>query len=108
MQFDLSAVETATMVFVGTLVFALVITVFIMTAAFAALVLVGVGRLAWFIAASILLGLVSGLNHAWDRLVHHASTVELPGAFGGDFAAEFIGEPAPTTGTYPRVVLRDS
>jgi hypothetical protein len=112
MQFDLSAVETGTMVFVGTLVFALIIALFMMTAAFAALILVGVGRLAWFIAASVLLGLVNGINHGWDRLVHHASTVELPGDFAGDFAAdfgaEFIGQPAPSTGTYPRVVLRDS
>ena len=52
MQFDLSAVETATLVFIGTLVFALVITLFMMTASFAALVLVGVGRLAWIIAAA--------------------------------------------------------
>ncbi len=112
MQFDLSAVETATLVFIGTLVFALVITLFMMTASFAALVLVGVGRLAWIVAANILLGLVHGINHAWDRLVHHASTVELPGDFAGDFvgdiAAEIMGQPAPSTGTYPRVVLRDS
>ncbi|MGY2744719.1 hypothetical protein ACQCSU_10290 [Pseudarthrobacter sp. O4] len=108
MQFDLSAVETGTMVFIGTLVFALVITLFMMTAAFTALVLVGVGRLAWLVAANILLGLVHGLNHAWDRLVHHASTVELPGDLAGDFATDFMGQPAPSTGTYPRVVLRDS
>ena len=108
MQFDLSAVETATMVFVGTLVFALVIALFMMTAAFAALVLTGVGRLVWFISATLLLGLVRGLNHVWDRLVHHASTVELPGEFAGDFPADFMGQSAPSTGTYPRVVLRDS
>lgn len=112
MQFDLSAVEIATLVFMGTLVFALVITLFMMTASFAALVLVGVGRLAWIIAANVLLGLVHGINHAWDRLVHHASTVELPGDFAGDFvgdlAAEMMGQSAPSTGTYPRVVLRDS
>lgn len=108
MQFDLSAVETGTMVFIGTLVFALLITLFMMTAAFAALVLVGVGRLAWIVAANTLLGLVHGINHAWDRLVHHASTVELPGEFAGDFAAEFIAQSSPSTGTYPRVVLRDS
>lgn len=111
MQFDLSAVETATLVFIGTLVFALVITLFMMTASFAALVLVGIGRLGWLIAANILLGLVHGINHVWDRLVHHASTVELPGDFAGEFgdmAAEIMGQPAPSTGTYPRVVLRDS
>ena len=104
MQFDLGAVETATLVFMGTLVFALVITLFMMTASFAALVLVGVGRLAWIIASTVLLGLVHGINHVWDRLVHHASTVELP----GDIAAEIMGQSAPSTGTYPRVVLRDS
>ena len=111
MQFDLSAVETATLVFMGTLVFALVLTLFMMTASFAALVLVGVGRLTWIIATNILLGLVHGINHVWDRLVHHASTVELPGDLAGEvgeMAAEIMGQPAPSTGTYPRVVLRDS
>ena len=108
MQFDLSAVETATMVFIGTLVFGLVITLFMMTAAMVALALTGVGRLAWFIVATLLLGLVKGINYTWDRLVHHASTVELPGELASDFAADFIGQSAPSTGTYPRVVLRDS
>jgi hypothetical protein len=108
MQFDLSAVETATMVFIGTLVIALVITLFMMTAAFAALVLVGVGRLAWVIVASTLLGLVDGINQLWDRLVHHASAVELSGELRGDFRTEFHGQPSPSTGTYPRVALRDS
>jgi hypothetical protein len=108
MQFDLSAVETGTMVFIGTLVFALVITLFMTMAALVALVLTGVGRLVWLILATLLLGLVRGLNFTWDRLVHHASTVELPGELAGDFAADFIGQSAPSTGTYPRVVLRDS
>jgi hypothetical protein len=100
MQFDLSAVETATLVFIGTMVFALVLVLFVMAAAFAALVLVGVGRLAWLVVAGTLLGTVHGLNNLWDRLVHHASTVELPG--------DFQGQPSPSTGTYPRVALRDS
>jgi len=104
MQFDLSAVETGTLVFFGTLVFALVIALFIMVAAFAALVLVGVGRLAWFLAASALLSLVHGINTGWDRLLHHVATVELPGELPG----ELIGQSSPSTGTYPRVVLRDS
>jgi hypothetical protein len=108
MQFDLSAVETATMVFIGTLGFAVVITLFMITAALMALVLTGVGRLVWLLVATLLLGLVRGLNHTWDRLVHHASTVELPGELAGDFGADFIGQSAPSTGTYPRVVLRDS
>ncbi|MET4137187.1 hypothetical protein [Pseudarthrobacter sp. PvP090] len=108
MQFDLSAVETGTLVFIGTLVFALVLTLFMMAASFAALVLLGIGRLAWAIASTVLLGLVHGINHVWDRLVHHASAVELPAEFAGDMAAEIMGQSAPSTGTYPRVVLRDS
>jgi hypothetical protein len=100
MQFDLSAVETGTFVFIGTLVFGMLIVGFMMTAAFLAMTLLGVGRFAWFIVASTLLGLVLGINFLWDRLVHHASTVELPG--------DFQGQPAPSTGTYPRVALRDS
>ncbi|TAP39463.1 hypothetical protein [Arthrobacter sp. S39] len=100
MQFDLSAVETATMVFVGTLVFALVLAAFVLTAGFIALVLVGVGKLGWFLLSTTLLALVHGINHGWDRLVHHASTVEIPG--------DFQGQPSPSTGSYPRVILRDS
>ena len=52
------------MVFFGTLVVALVIALFMFAAAFAALVLVGVGRLAWVLAAGTVLGLVHGINHA--------------------------------------------
>jgi hypothetical protein len=95
MQFDLSAVETATMVFVGTLVFGLLLVAFILTAGFLALVLVGVGKLAWFLVSTSLLAVVHGINHGWDRLVHHASTVEVPG--------DFQGQPSPITGSYPRV-----
>ncbi|MCE3292076.1 MAG: hypothetical protein K0Q84_1013, partial [Arthrobacter sp.] len=69
MEFDLSAVETATLVFIGTLVFALALVLFVTVAAMAALVLVGFGRLAWLIVAGTLLGLVHGINHLWDRLV---------------------------------------
>ena len=100
MQFDLSAVETATMVFVGTLVFALVLAAFVLTAGFLALVLVGVGKLGWFLLSTTLLAVVHGINNGWDRLVHHASTVEIPG--------DFQGQPSPSTGSYPRVILRDS
>ena len=96
MQFDLSAVETATMVFVGTLVFGLLLVAFILTAGFLALVLVGVGKLAWFLLSTSLLAVVHGINHGWDRLVHHASTVEVPG--------DFQGQPSPSTGSYPRVI----
>ncbi|MCU1547911.1 MAG: hypothetical protein JWO29_862 [Arthrobacter sp.] len=104
MQFDLSTMETGTLVFLGTLIFALIITLFTVTAAFAVIVLVGLGRLAWCIVAGVLLGLVHGLNSLWDRAVHHASTVELP----GDLQVDFQGQPSPSTGTYPRVVWRDS
>jgi hypothetical protein len=100
MQFDLSAVDTATMVFMGTLMLALVLVAFVLAAGFLALVLVGVGKLAWFLVSTTLLMVVHGINHAWDKLVHHASTVEIPG--------DFQGQPAPSTGSYPRVMLRDS
>ena len=100
MYFDLSAVETATLVFIRTLAFALVLVLFVAAAAFAALILVGVGRLAWLIVAGTLVRLVHGINDLWDGLVRHASAVELPG--------DFQGQPSPSTGTYPRVALRDS
>ena len=100
MQFDLSAVETATMVFTGTLVLALVLVAFVLTAGFLALVLVGVGKLAWFLASTSLLAVVHGINQGWDRLVHQAANVELPG--------DFQGQPSPSTGSYPRVMLGDS
>lgn len=104
MQFDLSAVETGTMVFAGTLVFALLLALFILMSAFVALALLGVGRLAWFVATSVLSGLVHGINDVWYRLVRGAAGVALP----GEFPADLIGQSAPSTGTYPRVVLRDS
>jgi hypothetical protein len=104
MQFDLSAVETGTMVVIGTLVFAVVIGAFMMVSAFAAMVLVGVGRLAWYLVSGAVVGLVNGINHA--------SAVELPADFQVDFGADFRpdhpGQASPSTGTYPRVVLRDS
>ena len=100
MQFDLSAVETATMVFIGTLVFAMVLVGFVLTAGVLALVMVGIGKFAWFLVSTTLLTVVHGINHGWDRLVRHASTVEIPG--------DFQGQPSPSTGSYPRVMLRDS
>jgi hypothetical protein len=108
MQFELSAVETGTLVFIGTLTFALLITLFMLTAALAVLALVGLGRLAYVVVAGTLLGLVHGINSSWDRLVRRASTAGLPGDFQVDFAVDFQGQPSPSTGTYPRVVLRDS
>lgn len=100
MQFDLSAVETGTLVFIGTLIIALVLVGFVLAVGFIALVVVGMGKLGWFVVSSSLVAMVQGINHGWDRLVHHASTVEIPG--------DFQGQPSPSTGTYPRVILRDS
>ncbi|MEO8282149.1 MAG: hypothetical protein ABI568_01890 [Pseudarthrobacter sp.] len=100
MQFDLSSVETYTMVFIGTVVFALVMVAFVLTAGFLALVLVGAGKLAWYLASTSLLAVVHGINQGWERLVHQAANAELPG--------DFQGQPAPSTGSYPRVMLGDS
>ena len=83
MQFDLSAVETATMVFIGTLVFALVLAAFVLTAGFLALVLVGVGKLAWFVASTTLLAVVHGINHGLGQAgpprLHRGDSRGLPG-----------------------------
>ncbi|MBT2566922.1 hypothetical protein J7I84_10525 [Arthrobacter sp. ISL-85] len=100
MQFDLSSVETATLVFIGTLVFGAILAVFVMTAGLIALAVLGAGKLTWMVLANTLLAVVHGINSGWDKLVHRASTVELPG--------DFQGQPSPSTGTYPRVILRDS
>ncbi|MEZ2391435.1 hypothetical protein AB6813_18175 [bacterium RCC_150] len=100
MQFDLTTMDTSTYVFVGTLVFGLVLATFIAVAAMAALALVGVASMAWHIVKNVVGGLVHGINFAWDQLVHQAGKVELP--------VEFPSQAAPSTGTYPRVALRDS
>ncbi|MFP5312873.1 MAG: hypothetical protein ACLGH7_10785 [Actinomycetes bacterium] len=100
MQFDLSSVETATMVFIGTLIFGALLAAFVLTSGLIALAVLGAGKLAWMIVANTLLALVHGINAGWDRLVHGASAVELPG--------DFQGQTSPSTGTYPRVILRDS
>ncbi|GAC1601568.1 MAG: hypothetical protein NVS3B6_11890 [Pseudarthrobacter sp.] len=100
MQFDLSSVEIYTMVFIGTIMLALALLAFVLIAGFLALVLVGVGKLAWFLASTSLLAVVHGINQGWARLVHQAANVELPG--------EFQGQPSPSTGSYPRVMLGDS
>jgi hypothetical protein len=73
MQFELSALETGTLVFIGTLTLALLITLFVLTAALAVLALVGLGRLAYVVVAGTLLGLVHGINSFWDRLVRRVS-----------------------------------
>lgn len=100
MQFDLSSVETATMVFMGTLVFAVALTAFVLVAGFLALILVGLGKLARVVVSTSLVATVHGINLGWERLVRKAATVELPG--------EFQGQPSPSTGSYPRVMLGDS
>jgi hypothetical protein len=100
MQFDISALETATLVFIGTLVFGLVLAAFVLAAGLVALVLLGAGKLAWMVVANTLLATVHGINSVWDRVVRHASSV--------DVAGDFQPQPAPSTGTYPRVILRDS
>ena len=100
MQFDLSSVETATLVFIGTLVFGAILAGFVITAGLIALAVLGAGKLTWMVVANTLLALVHGINAGWDKLVHRASTVDLPG--------DFQGQTSPSTGTYPRVILRDS
>ena len=100
MQFDLSSVETATLVFFGTLVFGLVLAAFVLAAGLVALVLLGAGKLSWTVVSRTLLAVVHGINAGWDRLVHHAVAIDA----GGDFQ----GQASPSTGTYPRVILRDS
>ncbi|HKU31708.1 hypothetical protein [Arthrobacter sp. NyZ413] len=100
MQLDLTNLDINTYVFIGTLVFGLIIAAFITVAAMAALAMVGAGSLAWYTVKTVLGGLVHGINFAWDQLVHHAGKVELP--------VEFPAQTAPSTGTYPRVALRDS
>jgi hypothetical protein len=100
MQFDLSAVETATLVFVGTLVFAFILAAFVLTAGLVALVLLGTGKLGWTVVSTSLLAVVHGINAGWDRLMHRSA------AF--DTAGDFQGQSSPSTGTYPRVILSDS
>lgn len=81
MHFDISTLETATVVFIGTLAFSLAIVVFILTAAFITLIVVGAGLLVWEVLSAAVIRLVHGINHSWDRLARHASAVELPGDF---------------------------
>ncbi|WP_258803904.1 hypothetical protein [Pseudarthrobacter sp. NS4] len=100
MQFDLSTLETSTLVFIGTLVFAFILAAFVLAAGLVALVLLGAGKLTWAVVATTLLAVVHGINAGWDRLVRRASTA--------DVAGDFQGQGSPSTGTYPRVILRDS
>lgn len=100
MQLDLTALETATYVFFGTLVVALILVLFIVAAAMATIMAIGACGLVWYLIKGVLGGLVHGINFAWDRMVHHAGRVELPG--------ELQAQMSPSTGSYSRVALRDS
>lgn len=100
MNFDFTALETGTYVFIGTLGFAALLVAFIAAAAMAAIVVIGIMSFAWYLVKSVLGGLVHGINFAWDRLVHHAGQVELP--------VDFQPQVSTGTGSYPRVALRDS
>ena len=100
MQFDLSALDTSTLVFIGTLAFGGLLAAFVLASGLVALLVLGTGKLAWVLVSSTLLAVVHGINAGWDRLVHHAKSV--------DVAADFPAQPSPGTGTYPRVILRDS
>lgn len=100
MQFDLSSLETATLVFMGTLVFGVILAAFVLAAGLVALVLLGAGKLSWTVVSTTLLAVVHGINAGWDKLVHHAASAEAAG--------EFQAQTSPSTGTYPRVILRDS
>ncbi|MFJ5862078.1 hypothetical protein ACIQCM_11695 [Pseudarthrobacter sp. NPDC092439] len=99
MQFDLSAFETGTLVFIGTLVFAAVLAAFVLTAALAALLLLGLGKLAWTVAAGTVLALVNGINAGWEIVARSAAGVSDRAATG-----DRRPSPAPGTGSYPRVI----
>lgn len=104
MQFDLSALETGTLVFIGTLVFAAVLAAFVLTAALAAMLLLGIGKLAWTVVAGTLLALVHGINAGWETVVR--------AAVGSSARTAATGTRQPSsvsgTGSYPRVILNDS
>jgi hypothetical protein len=100
MQFDLSVLETGTLVFIGTLILAGVLAAFVVAAGLVALVVLGTGKLAWKVAAASLVAVVRSINAGWDRLVHSAAQV--------DAGPDLQTHPASGTGTYPRVILRDS
>lgn len=98
MEFELSSVDNATLVFAGTLVVACVLAAFVLLAGLVALVLLGVGKLCWTVAARILLALVRATTAGWDRAAGRIA------AFGS--GRDLQGH-SPSTGTYPRVILKD-
>ncbi|WP_284978852.1 hypothetical protein [Arthrobacter sp. fls2-241-R2A-200] len=100
MNFDFTALDSATYVFIGTLLIAALLVAFVAAAAFAAIILIGAMSTAWYVVKEVLVTLVHGINFGWDRLVHHAGQVEIP----GDFQTQI----APSTGSYSRVALKDS
>lgn len=100
MQFDLSALETATLVFIGTLVFGAILAAFVLTAALAAMLLLGAGKLAWTVVTGTLLALVHGINAGWEIVVRAAVGISTRTTAAGVRQAS----PAPGTGSYPRVI----
>lgn len=100
MQFDLSALETATLVFIGTLVFGAILAAFVLTAALAAMLLLGAGKIAWTVVSGTLLALVHGLNAGWEIVVRAAV------GMSARPSAASLRQPSPTpgTGSYPRVI----
>lgn len=105
MQFDLSALETGTLVFIGTLGFAAVLAAFVLAAALVAMLLLGVGKLAWAVVAGTLLALVHGINAGWEMVVRAAV-----GSRAGTAGTALPRQPsaASGTGSYPRAILKDS
>lgn len=95
MQFDVTALESATLVFFGTMLIALTLAAFVLAVAFVALVLLGIGAGIWNIMLFAVKALVHGINHAWNRLVHHTSNVDL--------SASLQGQPTSGRGNYRRV-----
>ena len=100
MQFDLSALETATLVFIGTLVFGAILAAFVLTAALAAMVLFGMGKLAWTVIAGTLLALVHVINAGWEIVARSAVGISARATSAGNRRPS----PSPGTGSYPRVI----
>lgn len=92
MPFDLSSVDNATLVFVGTLVFGFILAVFVLVSGLVALVLLGAGKLSWTLVSMSLLAVVHGINTGWDRLIHHTSTVDIPADFAGQPSLGYVQE----------------
>ncbi|WP_115786781.1 hypothetical protein [Arthrobacter silvisoli] len=79
MNLDFTALDTSVYVFIGTLLIGLALAAFLAVAALATLALAGTGQFLWFLLRSALGALVDGINFAWERVVHQAGNVEIPG-----------------------------